>query len=141
MSKYLTRRELLRATAVGAAGLALAACQPKVVEKVVKETVLVEKEVEKVVKETVIVAGTPKVVEKVVKETVVVEKEAPSPAPARPVDLDFWYIWGGQGGEAMEAVSAEFEKRNPEVTMHPLPLGGAILDKTIAAFAAATSWI
>jgi len=70
----MTRRDLLRyATLAGSAAL-LAACQPKVVEKIVKETVEVEKvvketvEVEKVVKETV-------EVEKVVKETVEVEKE------------------------------------------------------------------
>lgn len=57
-------------------------------------------------------------------------------APAKPVDIDFWYIWGGDGGKAMEAVSAEFEKRNPNIKMHPLTIGGVILDKTIAAYAA-----
>ena len=35
----------------------------------------------------------------------------------------------------MEAVSTEFEKRNPGVKMHPLTVGGVILDKTIAAYA------
>ena len=78
MKSTMSRRELLRYFGLASAGLALAACQAKVV----KETVLVEKAVEKVVKETVIVAGTPKVVEKevekVVKETVVVEKAAVS---------------------------------------------------------------
>jgi len=65
---------------MAAVGTTIVACQPKTVivekevEKVVKETVVVEKEkeVEKVVKETVVVE---KEVEKVVKETVVVEKE------------------------------------------------------------------
>jgi len=57
----------------------LASCapaEPQVVEKVVKETVIVEKEVvvEKAVKETVVVEKEVSV-EKVVKETVVVEKE------------------------------------------------------------------
>ena len=48
-------------------GTVLAACAPKVVE--------VTKLVEKVVRETVMVAGTPQVDEKLVKVTVVVEKE------------------------------------------------------------------
>jgi peptide/nickel transport system substrate-binding protein len=73
----ISRRQFLYAGAAAAAGAALVACQPQTVvvekEKVVKETVEVEKEVTK------IVAGTPvveKVVEtKVVKETVEVEKE------------------------------------------------------------------
>lgn len=45
----LSRRALLRAGMIGAAGLVVAACQPKVVEveKVVKETVEVERVVEK----------------------------------------------------------------------------------------------
>jgi multiple sugar transport system substrate-binding protein len=55
MRTRLTRREMLRSALLAGTGLALAACQPKVVEKVVKETVEVEKEVEKVVKETVVV--------------------------------------------------------------------------------------
>jgi len=69
--KILSRRSFLKSAAISAIGIVAAGCQAKVVEKVVKETVI--KEVEKVVKETVVVAGTPEVVEKVVKE--VVEKE------------------------------------------------------------------
>ncbi|MBM3190038.1 MAG: hypothetical protein FJZ90_15115 [Chloroflexi bacterium] len=60
MAKRMTRRELLRCTGlVSAGGLLLAACQPAVVEveKVVKETVVVEKEIEKVVERTVVVAA------------------------------------------------------------------------------------
>ncbi|MBC7236815.1 MAG: extracellular solute-binding protein, partial [Chloroflexi bacterium] len=64
--RRVTRRNLLRTAAVFVAGASLAACAPKVI----KETVVVEKEVEKVVKETVQVE---KVVEKQV--TTVVEKE------------------------------------------------------------------
>lgn len=45
LSKKVTRRSLLRLFGAGTAAGLLAACQPKVVEKVVKETVVVEKEV------------------------------------------------------------------------------------------------
>ncbi len=63
--------------------------------------------------------------------------EQPAAAPARAVDVDYWYIWGGNGGIAMETVSAEFEARSEgAVRMHPLSAGGSILDKTIAAYAA-----
>ncbi len=46
MSEMFSRRNFLRLTAAGAAGALIAACQPKVVEveKIVKETVVVEKE-------------------------------------------------------------------------------------------------
>jgi hypothetical protein len=77
MKSQMTRRQLLRYLGLGSVGVALAACQPKIVketviqEKVVKETVVQEK----VVKETV-------VQEKVVKETVVQEKVVtPTVAP------------------------------------------------------------
>ena len=66
-----SRRKFLAGAGVAIAGTLLAACQPKVVEKIVKETVIVEGETQ-VVKETVIVEGTPQVVEKVV--TTIVEK-------------------------------------------------------------------
>lgn len=76
MSAILSRRELLRRVGLGAAGLVLAACQPKVVE------------VEKVVTQEVV-----KEVEKVVKETIVVEKEVQAPEPTRgPVDLVAWSL-------------------------------------------------
>jgi len=65
--KRMARRDFLTLAGLATAGTALAACQPKIVE--------VTKVVEKVVKETVMVAGTPQVVEKVVKETVVVKEE------------------------------------------------------------------
>ena len=47
MSHRHSRRSFLRFVAGGTAGVVLAACQPAVVEKVVKETVVVEKIVEK----------------------------------------------------------------------------------------------
>ena len=46
--KKHTRRDFIRLTGLTAAGVAVAACtQPEVVEKIVKETVVVEQEVEK----------------------------------------------------------------------------------------------
>ena len=90
MEKKLSRRSLLKnAAGVAAAGV-LAACQPKVVEKIVKETVLVTEE--KVVKETVIVAGTPQVVEKQV--TSVVEKVVTTtPVPAAELKGEVITVW------------------------------------------------
>ncbi|MBN1936041.1 MAG: twin-arginine translocation signal domain-containing protein, partial [Anaerolineae bacterium] len=66
----LGRREFLRLAAMSAAGAGIVACQP--------QTVIVEKEVEKVVKETVVVETekeVEKIVEKEVEVTKVVEKE------------------------------------------------------------------
>ena len=90
--RKLSRRAFLRAFGVGAAAAALGACAPK--------TVLVEKEVtrevEKVIKETVIVEGQPVEVTKVVKETVVVkeevEKEVTRVVPSEPEtgEVIFW---------------------------------------------------
>lgn len=56
MQTKISRRSMLRAALLATSGV-LVACAPQVVERVVKETVVVEKEVpvEKVVKETVVV--------------------------------------------------------------------------------------
>jgi peptide/nickel transport system substrate-binding protein len=82
----ISRRQFLHVSALGAAGVALAACQPKTV--IIKETV----------KETVVVAGTPEVIEKevttivekekVVKETVIVEVAPPSKFEEAPEIVD-----------------------------------------------------
>ncbi len=80
MKSRMTRRELLQGLAIGSLGMVLAACQPKVVEKVVKETVVVtEKEV---VKETVVVQGEAKEVTKVVEKVI-----TNTPAPKGPISL------------------------------------------------------
>jgi multiple sugar transport system substrate-binding protein len=78
----------MQTAALVSTGAVLAACQPKVVKEIVKETV----EVEKVVKETVIVEGTPQVVEKVVKE-VVTATTAPK-VEAEGVTIEYWAAWG-----------------------------------------------
>ncbi|MCC7354568.1 MAG: extracellular solute-binding protein [Anaerolineae bacterium] len=84
LTNQVSRRRFLRSAGLAAGATVLAACAtptPQVIEKVVKETVVIEKEkpVEKVVKETVVVEKE-KPVEKIVKETVVV-KETAAPAP------------------------------------------------------------
>ena len=76
-NRSVSRRDLLRGTVVASAATVLAACQPKVVEKIVKETVPVT------VKETV-----------AVKETVVVAKEvtkAATAAPKKPAEVILMY--------------------------------------------------
>jgi len=77
--KIVSRRSFLKSAAISAIGIVAAGCQARVVEKVVRETVI--KEVEKVVKETVIVekevtkeVQVEKVVEKIVIATPVPEK-------------------------------------------------------------------
>lgn len=54
---------------------------------------------------------------------------------AKQIDLDYWYIWGGRGGEGQVAGCDLFTEQDPNITMHPLT-AGLILDKTLAAFAA-----
>ena len=58
-------------------------------------------------------------------------------APAEEqIELDYWYIWGGRGGEGQVAGCDLFTENNPNIIMHPLTAGGVIVDKTLAAFAA-----
>ena len=58
-------------------------------------------------------------------------------APAEEqIELDYWYIWGGRGGEGQVAGCDLFTEKNPNIIMHPLTAGGVIVDKTLAAFAA-----
>lgn len=104
-SSRLSRRAFLASTAIAAAGSALAACQPKVVE--------VTKVVEKVVKEEVIVAGTPQIVEKVVKETVVVEPTAAAKAQVTLVHM----VFGGYAYQwpMYEMIAVAYQERNPHI--------------------------
>jgi len=96
MDAKLSRRVFLRTAAAFGGGVLVAACQPKVVEKIVKETV----EVEKIVKETV-------VVEKVVKETVIAPKEV--------VKISFMG-WGGiEEDEGVRAAIRVFEGAEPDI--------------------------
>ena len=140
MKSAMTRRELLRTLGIGSAGIALAACQPKIVEvtkivekevekeveKVVKETVIVKEEVEKIVKETVVVKEAVEV-EKEVTRVVekVVEKEA---APKETVKLlihtiihDQWYGWMN---EAWERNVGGWKSEHPEIDLEFEPIAG-----------------
>lgn len=133
-SKVLTRRGLLRASVVAGAGLALTACQPKVVEKeVVKEvTKVVEKQVEKVVQQTVVVE---KQVEKVVQQTVIVQKVAPKGKPSIRYTTD-WY--GGVRGNLTNQFLAQWkDKVRPDVNIayEPCP---RVQDRLRVDFAAGT---
>lgn len=78
----ISRRDLLRASAITAAGAALAACQPEVVEveKVVKETVEVDREVTRVIEQQV-----EKAVEKVVTAT-------PGPQQVAQIRYISWWV-------------------------------------------------
>jgi len=109
MKSLVTRREVLRYLGLGVVGVAAAACAPKII----KETVVVEKQVEKivekpvekVVKETVVVAGTPKTVEKVITQ---------APAPKAPVTLDVIVSLNPSGGKSYwDATKALYEKTYP----------------------------
>ncbi|HHX45461.1 MAG TPA: sugar ABC transporter substrate-binding protein [Chloroflexi bacterium] len=103
MPKEYTRRNFLRKAVAGvAASSVLMACQPKVVEveKIVKETVEVEKQVE---------------VEKIVKETVVVE--GATPAPKEPITLRFHARIGEQENKLYEMQMPKFMEANPHITL------------------------
>jgi ABC-type glycerol-3-phosphate transport system substrate-binding protein len=123
-SKALSRRQFIKGLAMSAGAAALAACQPK--------TVIVEKEVEKVVKETVEVEKiVEKEVEKVVKETVMV-------AGAEPVVLRIHWRLGGVRPHYEDAM-AEMEETYPGVIMNSeeFPAGSAEFGPKVGAMVAA----
>ncbi|MBN1399625.1 MAG: extracellular solute-binding protein [Anaerolineae bacterium] len=121
----ISRRTFVKAGAAGL-GLVATACAPKVVEKVVKETVVVEKEVEKVVKETIVVKEAVEVEKEV---TRVIEK-AVQPAE-QPVVLRLHMRAGGEVSEAPIYVTrpTEFtEETGIQVQLEPIP-GGEYMAK------------
>ncbi len=109
MTASMSRRQLLRYLGIGAAGVTMAACAPKIVEV----TTIVEKEVEKVVEKEVEKVVTQVVTqEKVVKETVVIEKEA-AKAVLPKMSLRFGY--GAWAKEMADVVIANFQALEPNV--------------------------
>ncbi len=95
--KKVTRRSFMAIAGLAGAGAMLAACQPKVVEKIVKETVVVPGEAQ-VVKETVVVEKEVEVEKEV---TTVVEKEVGIRNVARERTLVIYF--GGSGGTWTDA--------------------------------------
>jgi ABC-type glycerol-3-phosphate transport system substrate-binding protein len=77
--------------------------------------------VEKVVKETVLVEGEEKVVEKVVKETVLVEKEVEL-EPQPPVTIEFW----GWPSLVWDDKVAAFQEQHPNITVNLSEIGDAV---------------
>ena len=135
MKHELSRRSFLRVAGLGAAATIVAACQPKVVEKIVKETVEVVKEVqvEKVVKETIIVAGTPKVIEKTVKEMVTT-----TPAPTEPVLIECMTRGGDFIATVFDEQIAAFSKHRPDIEVRPDMCVGDWIQEVLLRVAAGT---
>ena len=106
MSNSCTRRKFLRFAALGASGVLLASCQPKIVKEVVKETVEVEKE--KVVEKTVVVE------KKVEKEITKVVEKAVTKAPVKG-EMRLATINDASVNAVMDILLAGFGTRYPEV--------------------------
>jgi len=129
MKSRISRRELLRLTGIGSSALMLAACQPKVVEKVVEQTVVVTQE--KVVQETV-----------VVKEEVEVEKEVTrvvEAAPERLPETTLRYGYGA-GNEIYAAPQiAAFQAVEPNVKVEQEVIAGDFMQKLYTMAAGGTT--
>ena len=104
LSKKINRRQLIKLSGAAGATALLAACQPQVVEKIVKETVVVKEQVEKkvevtkeVVKEVVKEKEVTKIVEKVVQAPTATPKGAVAGLKAVPRNRTL--IMAGLGGE------------------------------------------
>lgn len=108
----LSRRRFLRGSLIAATGVLVAACQPKVVEKVVKETVEVEKVVEKVVEKTV-------EIEKIVTQEVV---KAADPGPKMTVWAPKHFIQA-QNDYFTDSVLLAAARNNFEVEVQLFPWG------------------
>lgn len=129
----ISRRQLLRALLVSAAGGVAAACQPKVVEKVVEVEKVVTQEVEKIV-------------EKAVKETVVVtevqqEVATPTPrvrAPGEKVVIRYGTSWPMWRIEVVNQGLAIFQQQNPDISVAIEMGGGTYRDKLATQMASAT---
>jgi len=127
----LNRRRFLRIAALGSAAGIVAACKPEVVvqtvEKVVKETVEVEKEVEKVVKETVVVT-----------EKEVVEIEV-TPEPEKELEGTIVISLSGSDTQTWENVALAYEALHPKVDVRvELKPGEGYQEWIRAQFAAGT---
>lgn len=125
MKSRLSRRELLRIAGLASSALVLAACQPKVVEKIVERTVVVTEE--KIVKEPV----------EVQKEvTVVVEKEA---APVQLPKMKLRFGYGGWAKDYADIMIANFQATEPNVDVDIEVIAGDLIQKLYTMAAAGTT--
>ncbi len=115
-TSVFSRRQFLKVASLASGSAVLAACQPKVVEKVVTKEVekVVTKEVEKVIKETIIVQGTPKVIEKVVTNT---------PAPKGKIKVSFMVPGTPTEDADFAPVFEAFNKMYPDIEGVYAPAG------------------
>jgi multiple sugar transport system substrate-binding protein len=142
--RRLNRRDFLRLSAAAATGAVVAACAPtapQVVEKVVKETVVVEKEVA-VEKEVVKEVPVEKVVEKVVEKPVEVVKEVEkvviaTPKPGEKAKLTFQARAREVVGKAVwEEMGPIFHTDNPDIEVTYSPTPDQYMEKMLAAIVA-----
>jgi multiple sugar transport system substrate-binding protein len=109
MQGSISRRQLLKYVGMGSTATLLAACQPKVVEKIVERTVVVTEE--KVVEKEVVVKEAVEVEKEV---TRVVEKAAaPVTSPKGMVGVSYM-MWAG---ELSEDEINQFQTENPNITL------------------------
>ena len=113
-TRRMARRDFLAMSGLATAATLLAACQPKVVEKIVKETVVVEKE--KVVEKTIVVEKQKEVTKVVEKEKVVEKAVTNTPAPRAAAKIVFQFC----SGEFPEDQLKLFEEKYPPYKLESL---------------------
>ncbi len=146
----LNRRKFIKGAATLVGASTLAACQPKVVEKIVKETVQVP--VEKIVKETVVVTEKEEVTKVVEKEKVVEKVVTVMPQPVElegEITIQFWgdvqgyernplqnQTWG-----ATYLMIKDWAARHPKVKVnwYSVPAGEDVYDITRTALISGTA--
>jgi len=136
--RKLNRRDFLRLSATAVTGVVVAACAPatpQVVEKVVKETVVVEKEVpveKEVVKEVPVEKVVERVVEKPVEKVVVA-----TPKPEEKAKLVFQARAREVVGKAVwEEMGPIFHKEHPNIEVTYSPTPDQYMEKMLAAIVA-----
>jgi len=134
--RNLNRRDFLQLSAAAVTGTIAAACAPaapQIVEKVVKETVVVEKEIA-VEKEVIKEVPVEKVVEKeIVKEVPVekvVEKEVIKEVPVKPAGPVWVRVLGGDPTVWVNTAYPKFKEDHPDINVSQSP--GISFEKILA---------